>query len=462
MKTSAALVALLVLVAGGGLWADDLGGRLIKAAADGKLDQVTSLVRQGAGINSRDGDGQTALMTAVDEGHRDVVIFLLDNGADVNLMDHMGITALAQSISDPQMLRLLLGRGADANAGMPALTAAAWTGSTEAVGLLLEAGADMKAEGPEGTALATACMRGHGDVVRQLLERGADPYASDAREGSLYEIAEKNRHADVIPILIAAGVRGPVTIASKYSVRDAPSLPASQFPDLAGTWYNPAGMAVPGVHAKEVFNRDLSGALYDEIDDASPMAAFTYRVTWHDRNSGVYHILIDYGRNNTWYGVTRISQQSGRKEWDFLGQAVTNLPKDINPKSQFYGRAFRTVEGRDDTRWLVGTWIYPAGAATSGVIGKEVFNADGTGAIYDLEKDATPWAAFGYQVVCRMPDEPVYHVIITYGPGNVWYMAYRLSADGRQKEGDAAGMNKQFFPADVTPRGPFYGVAKKR
>jgi len=464
MKRAVSVMLLVALVAAAGnLSADELGNKLIRAAEEGKLAEVKSLLGQGAGVNSRDGEAQTPLIVAAGKGHRDVVVYLLDNGADINLMNYrIGVTALGTSVADTEMLRLLLDRGADPNAGYPSLVSAASIGNTEAVKLLLEAGADINAKGVEGTALAHACMRGNADVVRLLLEWGADPYAVDSREGSLYEIAADNKHGDIIPILLAAGVQGPASVIGRLTVFDAPSLPVSELSDLVGTWHNPVGMAVPGVHAKEVYNSDLTGGLYDEIDDTQPMAAFTYKVTWRSTKRGTYNLLVDYGTWNQWFGLVRFSERNGTKEWDTLGKGVQALPEETNPQSQYYSKTFRKVEGRNDTKWLVGTWINPAGASTRGVIGKEIYNADGTGAMYDLEGDKTPWAPFQYQVVCRMPGEPVYHVVITYAPDNVWYMAYRLSADGRQKEGDTTGMNQYFFPAAVLPQSPFYGVAKKK
>src|SRR6185436_7679562 len=86
---AAALVSLFVLVARAGGAADPakLGEDMIKAAAKGDLAKVQALLGQGAGVNSRDKDGRTALLRASQEGRTAVVQALLAASADPNLAD---------------------------------------------------------------------------------------------------------------------------------------------------------------------------------------------------------------------------------------------------------------------------------------------------------------------------------------------------------------------------------------
>ena len=68
----------------------------------------------------------------------------------------------------------------DAN-GVTPLIAAAKSGSSEIVRLLLDSGANPHAADAEGiTALMRASERGHLEIARQLLAKGADPNITDA------------------------------------------------------------------------------------------------------------------------------------------------------------------------------------------------------------------------------------------------------------------------------------------
>ena len=55
---------------------------------------VRFLVENGADVNARDEDDQTALHEAAHKGHIDVVRFLVENGADVNARNKYDQTPL--------------------------------------------------------------------------------------------------------------------------------------------------------------------------------------------------------------------------------------------------------------------------------------------------------------------------------------------------------------------------------
>jgi len=90
-----------------------------------------------------------------------------------------------------------------------ALLAAVAAGQAEAVGRLLDEGADPNARARNGlTALMLAAGRGAPDIVRTLLARGADPLAVEPRAGnSVLHVACQGGSAQVVRLLLDAGAR---------------------------------------------------------------------------------------------------------------------------------------------------------------------------------------------------------------------------------------------------------------
>jgi N-acyl-D-amino-acid deacylase len=174
---------------------------LMAAAAAGQLETVKLLIERGADVNAAPlmevpdsdpiwGGLRTPLMWAALRGNRDVVAYLIDHGANVNAVTGFG-TALSQAawFGHPDVAELLMTRGAKVDLLEPfsGLTPLHWAASAEdsrtrMVELLLEQGADPKAEGGQPvdafmaepqTPLMFALKRGDTPVVRSLVKAGA-------------------------------------------------------------------------------------------------------------------------------------------------------------------------------------------------------------------------------------------------------------------------------------------------
>ncbi|CAK9115057.1 unnamed protein product [Durusdinium trenchii] len=108
------------------------------------------------------------------------------------------VTSLLQKPQNPN------GTGADID--RPPMFLAAERGHLEVVRLLLEAGADLNAATQCGhTVLMFAAQNGHPDVVRVLLEAGADPKAATQDWATALMFAAQNGHPDVVRLLLEAG-----------------------------------------------------------------------------------------------------------------------------------------------------------------------------------------------------------------------------------------------------------------
>lgn len=90
------------------------------------------------------------------------------------------------------------------------LHAAASRGDVAAVKALLDAGVPVDSPSEYGaTALSFASDKGHAEVVKLLLERGAKPEVTDSfYESTPMTWAAYNGHAEVVKLLIGAGVDG--------------------------------------------------------------------------------------------------------------------------------------------------------------------------------------------------------------------------------------------------------------
>lgn len=136
---------------------------------------------------------RTGLTQAAKEGDIAAIQKLLDQGADINRSPTGGAIAgpplgFAAYHCRIEAVKYLISKGADINnatgytgygysgGGLRPLHLAASSGCTEAIGLLLDAGADIDVRANEtyGSALAIAAYHGNVKSVKFLIERGAD------------------------------------------------------------------------------------------------------------------------------------------------------------------------------------------------------------------------------------------------------------------------------------------------
>jgi ankyrin repeat protein len=141
---------------------------------------------------------------------------LLDGGLDPASKTEAGTTLLMMAAPDPEKVRMLIARGVDAKrraaSGTDALTiAAGYFGSAPSIASLLAAGADVQA--PEGvrvrrSPLVLSAMTGDVETTRLLLSRGAEASSEALSEAVTFG------HADVVRTLVDAGANVHITESS--------------------------------------------------------------------------------------------------------------------------------------------------------------------------------------------------------------------------------------------------------
>lgn len=158
---------------------------LMRFAYAGNLTAITFEIQRGSDLNARNAQGQTALHYAAmaKTNSLDVVTLLLAHGGKVNARDDCGSTPLAIACGhgDANVVRALVEAGADVNAA-------------ETV-----SGLGVHCAGI--TPLMWAAARGDEATVALLLSHGAQPSMKDSRGWNAQTYASKKGHQRVARLL---------------------------------------------------------------------------------------------------------------------------------------------------------------------------------------------------------------------------------------------------------------------
>jgi len=192
--------------------------RLHRAADAGDVAAIAGLLAGGLPIDARDADGRTPVMAATAARRTQAVRVLVDAGADVDIRDNRRdnpfLYAGAEGLLD--ILRLVNEAGADPaltnRYGGIALIPACERGHVEVVRYLLaESDVDVDHVNNLGwTGLLEAIILADGDtahqeIVRLLLEAGADPDLADRDGITPLAHARARGQAEIVAILEAGG-----------------------------------------------------------------------------------------------------------------------------------------------------------------------------------------------------------------------------------------------------------------
>nr|WP_225984754.1 ankyrin repeat domain-containing protein [Noviherbaspirillum aerium] len=187
---------------------------LLAAAHGGDVAQLKALLLKKTDLEIRDAQQRTPLHVATYARHHNAIRLLAEAGADLNAMEHQRYdpVTIAAVADDNGTLALLLKLGASAkNVTSPydgtALIAAAHLGHVGVVKQLIASGAPLNhVNNLHWTALMEAVVlgdggRNHTEVVRLLLDAGADRTLTDNAGNTPLALAQARGYQEMAQLL---------------------------------------------------------------------------------------------------------------------------------------------------------------------------------------------------------------------------------------------------------------------
>ena len=168
---------------------DETPAIMLALREDNKYGIVKFLIEYGCDVNASDSEDETPLMYAVRYSDPETVKLLIESGADVNARNEIDDTPLisagASLIDDAEeivkILRILIENGADVNAqnlkgenALMKILEGLYCVNDEMIRILIDSGINVNAEANDGSTALSIAIENHFELVKILLEAGAD------------------------------------------------------------------------------------------------------------------------------------------------------------------------------------------------------------------------------------------------------------------------------------------------
>ncbi|MFH1698947.1 MAG: ankyrin repeat domain-containing protein [Candidatus Zixiibacteriota bacterium] len=201
---------------------------LLKASFDGQFDRVLELVNSGINIDCANGTGKTPLMYASAGGHQEIVDYFIERGSSINALTRSGVSALmlASEAGHVHIVKRLIEAGAELNTVdddfISALSMAIGHGYGDVVSLLLDAGADVdNCLVPDRLSpLCSSIAKGRTDWAEKIISMGADVNSADDYGTTALMGAAAIDMVDIVRILLDGGADANVTNRDGRSALD--------------------------------------------------------------------------------------------------------------------------------------------------------------------------------------------------------------------------------------------------
>ena len=218
------------------LAADDIGGGPLHRAVrnGGDAETLRMLLEAGADVNAQDESGHILLHWARYSRDTEVLRMLLEAGADVSALDQEGKEEGGEFLLSDFYIGTHSDYGHDPCTHYDTLLHWALHNDTEALRMLLEAGADVSAQDWEGsTLLHLAASKGNVAAIRMLLEAGADVNAQDQEGNTPLHLAASGGNVAATRMLLKAGADPEICDYDDRLPSDVAVAPYGQRRDVA-------------------------------------------------------------------------------------------------------------------------------------------------------------------------------------------------------------------------------------